>query len=326
MLRLLLPKQAHARLESRLAALGLPLEFILMDESGALWEGGQPIEAAKARPEAVWFTTEAMADKLHNHLLALIPAFGTVKWVQTVRAGLDAAGYRAIFDAGIRMTSSDSQAIAIAEYVMGHVLGEWQRLADSRAAQAKGQWTRFPLREISRSSWLIIGFGNIGRETARRAAAFGAEIVGVGSQRGQHEIAREIAVQADLPRLLPQADVVVIACPLNEQTEGMADAAFFAAMKPDSALVNIARGKIIRDDALLAALDAGRPAVAILDVFNPEPLPPDSPYWQHPRVRLTPHMSANSNGLPVRRDILYLENLQNYARGLPLRNEVRKRP
>lgn len=326
MVRLLMSKRSHAQFAAGLAALPVPVETILMDDAGALWEGDRRVEPAAARPDVVWLTLEAVMANQFNALLALIPQCGTVKFVQTTSSGLDAPGYPAILKAGIRLANSNAQSISIAEYVVGHVLGEWQRLPDLGALQASRQWKKLPLRELSQSSWLIIGFGNIGREVARRAGAFGADIVGVRSRRGQDDLAREIAAPEDLPRLLPKADVVVLACPLTKQTENLADAAFFGAMKPDSVLVNVARGKIVQDAALLAALDAGRPALAILDAFIEEPLPPDSPYWVHPRVRVTSHTSSWGNGTVIRRTRLFLDNLLSYARGEKLRNEVKELP
>ena len=326
MMRLLLLERSFERIESRLGAIPGQFEIIVMDDAGALWTGGRPVEPAIARPEVVWLSFETVAAKLFEPLMRLIPQFGTVKWVQTLNAGLDNPGYRAIFDAGIRVSKSDAQAISIAEYVLGNVIGEWQRLGELRTNQTCQKWKLLPLRELSQSSWLIIGFGNIGREVARRAAAFGADIVGVRSRRGSDDLARNIAAPEDIQSLLPQADVVVLACPLTEQTRGLAGGDFFAAMKPDSVLVNVARGRVLQDHALLVALDAGRPALAILDVFTEEPLPPDSPYWSHPRVRVSPHMSALGSGTSPRLDKLFLENLANYVKGLPLRNEVNKPP
>jgi len=131
-----------------------------------------------------------------------------------------------------------------------------------------------------------------------------------------------VAPIADLPSLLPEADVVVLACSLNASTRDLANEAFFKAMKPGSILVNIARGGVVVDEALLAALDRKAPAVAILDVFHQEPLPATSPYWAHPQVRVTAHTSAAGSGTVPRGDKLFLSNLKRYAAGEPLLNEV----
>jgi phosphoglycerate dehydrogenase-like enzyme len=120
----------------------------------------------------------------------------------------------------------------------------------------------------------------------------------------------------------PEADVVVLACSLNDQTRELADTAFFAAMKPGSILVNVARGGVVDDRALMAALDRGKVATAILDVFDTEPLPADDPLWTHPGVRLTPHTSFAGDGVQGRWDALFLDNIGRFARGEPLERVV----
>jgi phosphoglycerate dehydrogenase-like enzyme len=131
-----------------------------------------------------------------------------------------------------------------------------------------------------------------------------------------------MATQAELPKLLPEADVVVLACALNDATRDLANDAFFRAMKPGSLLINIARGGVVVEDALLTALARKAPAVAVLDVFREEPLPATSQFWSHPQVRVSAHTSAASSGTVPRGDQLFLSNLKRYAAGEPLINEV----
>jgi phosphoglycerate dehydrogenase-like enzyme len=122
---------------------------------------------------------------------------------------------------------------------------------------------------------------------------------------------------------LPRCDVVVLAAPATAETTGFVDERFLAAMAPDSVLVNVARGALIDEAALLAALERGRPAAAIIDVFATEPLPADSPFWDHPGVVLTPHSSAGGLARHGRVVDLFVENLERYRRGQPLLHEVR---
>ncbi len=131
-----------------------------------------------------------------------------------------------------------------------------------------------------------------------------------------------VAQQADLPRLLPDADVVVLACPLTDETRGMADAAFFQALKPGSILINIGRGQLVDEDALKAGLDRDQPAHAVLDVFQTEPLPAESWFWTHPKVRVTAHTSNGGLGLMDRGDAQFLENLRRFLAEEPLLNEA----
>ncbi|MCR5877996.1 NAD(P)-dependent oxidoreductase [Phenylobacterium sp. J367] len=200
------------------------------------------------------------------------------------------------------------------------MLDHFQNGPGRRAAQAKHAWDRLPFREINGSNWLVIGFGAIGQNVAQRARAFGATVTGVRRNQAPHPAADAIAPIADLPNLLPEADVVVLSIPLTPESRHLADAGFFAAMKTASVLVNVGRGGLVDEDALLAALDAGKPEHALLDVFAVEPLPAESRFWDHPRVTLTPHSSGITTGQHTRNDALFAENLQRFVEGRDLLN------
>jgi len=131
-----------------------------------------------------------------------------------------------------------------------------------------------------------------------------------------------MATLAELPDLLPDTDVLVLATPLTAETRHLGNAANFARMKPGSVLVNVGRGGLVDEPALLAALDRDAPAHAVLDVFETEPLPPDSPFWSHPKVALTPHSSGMSVGNAPRNDALFLDNLRRFVAGEPLEHEA----
>jgi len=178
---------------------------------------------------------------------------------------------------------------------------------------------------VTGSAWLIIGFGAIGQGVAQRVRAFGAGVTGVRRSQGAHPLADRIADMGALPELLPEADVVVLSVPLSGATRGLVDAEFLRAMKDGSVLVNVGRGGLVDEAALLAALDAGRPEHAVLDVFETEPLPADSPFWRHPRVALTAHASGITDGLTTRNDALFLDNLRLYLTGRPLLHEASSR-
>jgi phosphoglycerate dehydrogenase-like enzyme len=210
----------------------------------------------------------------------------------------------------------------MSEYVLATVLDHLQRGPERRSEQAKRHWGRLPYREIAGSRWLIIGFGAIGREVARRARAFDAHVTGIRRTPGPDPLADAIAAPEQIFEHLPQSDIVVLVVPLSPKTENLADAKFFARMKEHSVLVNIGRGGLVDETALLAALDEGKPEHAILDVFKTEPLNADSPFWTHPRVTLTPHSSAIGSGLLLRTDDLFVENLHRYLKGETLLNEA----
>ena len=222
----------------------------------------------------------------------------------------------------MRLTNSHGQAISIAEYVLAEVLGWLQRLPERRTEQAAHRWTRLPFREVMGSRWLVIGFGAIGQAVAERAGGFGAKVVGVRRNQAAHPLAERIAPLSQAAELAAEADVVVLSAPLTAETRGIAGAAMFANMKPGSVLVNVGRGGLVDEPALLAALEKGVPEHAVLDVFAAEPLPADSPFWDHTRVSLTAHASAFGSGNAARNDALFVENVRRYVAGEPLISEV----
>jgi phosphoglycerate dehydrogenase-like enzyme len=245
-----------------------------------------------------------------------------LRWVQSGAAGFENPAFGEVVRKGAILTTNHSQSIGMSEYVLTTVLDHLQRGPDRRKAQAEHRWAPAPYREVAGTSWLIIGFGSIGQETARRAKAFGATITGVRRSAGAHPLADAMATPGQVLSLLPNADVVVLSLPLNAQSANMVDAPFLAAMKPGSVFVNVGRGGLVDEDALLAALDEGKPEHAILDVFRTEPLPADSRFWDHPRVTMTPHSSPIGSGLSARSDALFLDNLGRFLRGQPMLNQV----
>ena len=300
---------ARERVADRLAALDLPLRILPLPGDGC------------CMAEAVWLTSD-MGSRSFEDCLTAIAASPTVKWVQTFNAGLDHPGYRAVAAKGIRIGASSAQAVAISEYVFAHVLDVFQGLAERRAAQAAGEWKQLPFREVAGTVWLVIGYGNIGREIGRRAGAFGARVIGVRRSASSAPHADEICPMDRLGDKLGNADVIVLCCPHSSETDRLVDAAFLARVKPGAVLVNVARGGVVEDAALLAALDSGQVGTAVLDVFDPEPLPRSSPYWKHPAVRLTGHCSFAGNGTRARADDLFIANLPRYVAGEALVNEV----
>jgi phosphoglycerate dehydrogenase-like enzyme len=208
--------------------------------------------------------------------------------------------------------------------VLAGVLDHFQRGPARRAAQRNRTWTRLPFREILGTDWLIVGFGSIGQDIAKRARAFGARIIGVRRDLSPHPLADEIIPLTDVHAVLPGIDVVVLCLPASKTTRHFADAGFFGAMKSDSILVNVGRGSLVDERALASALDRGTPAHAILDVFETEPLPEDSVLWTHPRVCVTAHASGDSGGQQIRNQTLFLENLERFFAGAPLLNEANR--
>jgi len=314
--------QAYQRVRERLEQLDLPVGFLLIDDDGNVTRDGNAVDVSEAAPEGMWFSMDMAYSGILGQCFDMVVQSRSIKWMQTFNAGLDNPRYREVLENGIRVTNSSAQAVAISEYVLAHVLSLYQPIDAQRLAQADKQWRNTPFNELSRSTWLIIGFGHIGQAVAKRAKAFDARILGVRRSDQPTPLADRVGTMKDLPTYLPEADVVVLACPHTEETENLADQAFFAALKKDAVLVNIARGGLIDDAALLAALDRGDVRAAILDVFRTEPLPEESPYWGRPDVHVSAHTSYAGNGTVPRGDELFLSNLERFVRGQPLINEV----
>jgi phosphoglycerate dehydrogenase-like enzyme len=251
-----------------------------------------------------------------------------LRWVQATSAG---AGEQ-VGAAGLSREELERVTVTSAAGVHAGPLAEWAllgllafakdlpRLLDDQHAH---RWGHYPVGELSGRTLLIVGLGQIGEEVARLAAAFGMRVIGVNrsgtaDSRDVHEIHRT----AELNQCLPEADAIVISAPLTDETRGLIDAAAIARCKPGTILVNVGRGGVVDEAAMIEALRSGRLAGAALEVFAREPLPADSPLWDLPNVLVSPHTA----GLSVREDerivSLFVENLGRYLRGQPLRNRV----
>jgi phosphoglycerate dehydrogenase-like enzyme len=261
--------------------------------------------------------------QVYTHVLSVAHE---LRWVHTPSAGVDHLLLPPVLERDITLTNSAGvHAIPMAEFVMALLLARVKRLADYRAAQAERRWAgSLELEELHGATMLILGLGGIGQAIAERAAAFGMHVWG--SRRSSQPTPHvERVVTGDAWReLLPAADYVVVAAPLTPATRGMVDAAALAAMRPSAFLINVARGPLVDEAALVAALSAGQIAGAALDTFDQEPLPPTSPLWQLPNVTITPHTTANSPRMHERQVALFLENLARYRSGRLLLNVVDK--
>lgn len=318
----LILRAAYDRIADRLATVAPDLQVVIQEPDGPLTLGGMAFDPADLAAEIYWITLEAFGKRGHDYV-GKIAAAPDPRWVQTVFAGVENPIFKPLARPGLQVTNSSAQAPAIAEYVTIHAMSLLHPIAEQAEHQRQHAWTPAPFREVGQSHWLIVGFGNIGREIAKRAKAFGATVEAVRRTQSPEGLADAVSTLADLPTRLPAADVVVLACALNDETRDVADAKFFAAMKPGAILINIGRGGLLDEDALKAALDSDKPAHAVLDVFKTEPLPAESWMWDHPKVRVTPHASNRGALTGERGEALFLENLGRYVRGEPLLNPVK---
>lgn len=321
-MQLLLSAAALDRVKDRIAPFAQDLDVVTATGPDSYARGGAPISPEEVDPDLVWTTLDAYSGGQMGAIIGKVLKGSRAKWLQTFNAGLDAPIFKSIMAKGVRISKSNAQAVAIAEYVVGHAVSLILPIEAQQGAQAQKVWKMTPYREVSQTRWCLIGYGSIGREIAKRAKAFGATLDAVRRSSGKEDLADSVSTMSALPDLLPQADVVVLACALTEETRGMADADFFAAMKPGSILINIGRGGLVGEDALRQGLDRNQPGRAVLDVFAVEPLPEDSWFWDHPKVRVSAHTSNSGQGTVGRGDDLFVANLERYLKGEPLLNEA----
>jgi phosphoglycerate dehydrogenase-like enzyme len=263
-------------------------------------------------------------------MAAAVAASPRMKWIQAAAAGIDGFRARGVPERIALTAAGDVWSSSVADHAMALLLGLLRGLPTHERLRREGHWDRGPalkaLGGISGRTVLIVGLGNIGRAIARRAQAFDMHVVG--AVRTMPADAAAIAVDRiepvdRLPALLADADAVILSVPLTAETRHLIDARALAAMKPSAVLVNVSRGEVIDQAALLDALATGRLMGAGLDVTDPEPLPKDHPLWACERIILSPHIAAFDDG-PVfdKLGALCRENLQRLQTHRPFVNRV----
>ena len=275
--------------------------------------------------EVAWANFDLFQDRdLLRHFFGAILGSDTLRWLHTSSAGVDHPVFADMVRRGITITTSHVTGIPIAEWVLRSVLDHFQRADLWRAAVAERRWEQHEFREVAGTTWLVIGLGAIGSAVAVRARALGATVLGVRrTPRGDEPVDALLTLDAvQRSDAVERSDVVVLAAPATVSTIGMIDAGFLARMRRGSVLVNVGRGSLVDEPALVDALDRGTPDAALLDVTTIEPLPDDSPLWSHPRVVLTPHSSALGDGRFARAADAFVHNLHAYAAGVPMANVV----
>jgi phosphoglycerate dehydrogenase-like enzyme len=262
-----------------------------------------------------------------NELLASAPR---LRLIQSISAGIDQYDVPAFRERGVRLASAAGvNANAVAEHAMALVLALNRLIHTGRDHQSAKHWRPMISRiadreaELAGKTMVIVGTGRIGARVARFARAFDLNVIGVRRDpSAKVEGIERIVATRDLASVLAAADVVVLACPLTAETENLIDADALAAMRPTALLINVARGKVVDEAALIAALQANRIAAAGLDVTREEPLPAASPLWTMPNVLLTPHTAGETQAYEDNVIDILVENLDRLARGAPLRNEI----
>lgn len=304
-MRLLIAEEHHARYAGLIRAARPEL---------ALRASAEPTElAALARDCPLWLgQPDLLAPLLRQGLRP--------QWLQSTWAGI-----APLLAANLPRDYRLSRAVGIfgqvmAEYVLCHLLVHERSLFARLAAQVERRWDHRLPRSLAGRRALIVGCGDIGQDVARFLAPFGLELRGVASCPREQAPFLEVAGLDGLPRLAGWADYLVNLLPDTPATRDLYDAALLARMRPEALLINAGRGTAVVDADLVAALERGQLAGAVIDVCREEPLPPRHPLWNAPRLLLTGHSSAPTD--PALMAALFLDNLARWQAGDALRGEV----
>jgi D-2-hydroxyacid dehydrogenase (NADP+) len=254
-----------------------------------------------------------------------------LKWIHCTAAAVTQLMYPELRQSGIEVTNASGiHSIPMAEHILGTLIALARRFPDcfryqQQSRWAPQEWWDAPVRprELHGQTMLLIGFGAIGRAVAKVVKPLGMRVWAVTrSGTGDEKLAEKIVPASRRDEALPQADFIVLAAPETPETHQMIGAPQFARMKPSAYFLNVARGALIDEAALIAALEQHIIAGAALDVTSEEPLPPESPLWKTANLFITPHVSAISDRLWERQTELVMENLERWFSGRELVNRV----
>ncbi len=239
-----------------------------------------------------------------------IEEFVNLHYIQLTSAGYDRVPMDYVKEHKIQIYNARGvYSVPMAEFAVAGVLALYKRLPGFLESQRNHEWQkRRDLLELSGKKVLVVGFGSVGKECAKRFRAFGTMILAADIQKP--EMGFDVFYSMEhLPEVLARANIVVLTLPLTEMTKGMFDEKFLSVCNPGAILVNISRGAIVKEQALVEALRKGTLSGAVLDVFETEPLPADSPLWDMPNVIITPHNSFKGDQSGIRLRNLILKNL-----------------
>jgi phosphoglycerate dehydrogenase-like enzyme len=323
---LLVSHQLGARYGARIAHAaahdGITAELLALPPDPA----GRLPDAECARAEIAFFSGDVFPDFARQFFSAVRKA-PRLRWMHVFNVGVDHPIFDEMLARGVRLTTSaGSTAAPIAQTAIMALLALARGFPRWLVAQRSRRWD--PERnssppDLRGQTAVIVGLGKIGTEIARLARVLGLKVIGVRrSPRGGGDPVDELHPPAALPGLLARCDWLVLACPLTPETRGLIGADALARLPRGARLINVARGEIVDEPALIATLKSGQLAGAYLDVFETEPLPPASPLWDLPNVLVTPHNSASAAGNDRRVLEIFLDNLGRWHRGAALVNEV----
>lgn len=268
----------------------------------------------------------AVYDFRASRIRDLWPRAGRLKWLHAASAGLDAVLFPEPEASDVVITNSRGVFDrTIADFVLGAILIFVKDLHTTLELQRRHEWRHRESERLEGRTALIVGAGSIGRAIAKLLSCVGMRVTGVArSERTDDPDFGRVFSSNKLPELLPESDFVIISAPLTEETRGMFGPDEFALFKPGARLINIGRGPIVQEKALIEALHSGQVAGAALDVFEEEPLPAESPLWSLPNVIISPHMSGDFFGWREALAELFIENFRRWRRGEQMLNVIKE--
>jgi phosphoglycerate dehydrogenase-like enzyme len=287
-----------------------PLALLRRVAAGASPAGRTPVRLVTSDDldvlcEAIPDAEVILLHPRQNHLLReLWPLAENVKWVHTLAAGVDTLLFDELLASDVIITNAKGvYSDALGEFAIAAMLWFAKRFDLLRRNQAAHEWKPFDVERLEGATCGIVGYGSIGQAVGRRAEALGMRVLPVRRSAG------------NLDDVLAESDYVVVSTPLTNETRGLIAAPQFARMKPNAVIINIARGAVIDEPALLDALQTNRIRGAALDVFTTEPLPPEHPFWSMENVLISPHSADHTSDAHGRSMRLFIDNLERYARG-----------
>ena len=306
-----------------------PVEAKHLAQIAAIAPGAELVDAGQARVAAEILEADIFCGHAKEHPVPWdeVVRRGRLRWIQSSAAGLDHCLTPSVVGSEIVVTSASGVlADQVAEHALALITGLLRGLPVFFRAQQRKEFVRRPTRDLHRATIGIVGFGGNGRRLAEVLRVFKGRIVATDMFPGDQPDYVDSLWPADrLDDLLAVSEIVILAAPLTDATRGMIDAAALARMKPDALLVNMARGPLVVESALIDALRSGRLAGAGLDVTEIEPLPVDSPLWTMPNVIITPHVGGQSATRIDDMTRFFCENLGRWQSGRRLLNLVDKR-
>jgi len=302
---------------------GLDLQPVLLPDAPGARISAEDLD----RIEIAFFSGDIFAEGRSRGFFAAAQGAPNLKWMHVFHAGVDNPVFSRILEKARISTSSGSTAEPIAQTLIAGMLMLARGFPAWLDAQRRHAWEPFRGSaipdDLSTQTMVVVGLGAIGCEIARLGRAFGLRVIGVRrSPAREDDPIDEIRHPSALPEILPGCDWLAIACPLTDETRRLIDAKALSLLPRGARILNIARGEVIDEAAMIDALRSGHLGGAYLDVFEQEPLPEDSPLWDLPNVIVTPHNSAASTGNDARVVEYFCENLARWGRNEPLLNEV----